>query len=64
MDNREDGEEHVYQTLDRREHLGVSERVRDLPVEAKVRRHREVCVSRIFFYCCRLHSTNHRTGRM
>ncbi|XP_013873438.1 centrosomal protein of 89 kDa [Austrofundulus limnaeus] len=38
VDNREDGEEeHVYQTLDRREHLGVSERVRDLPVEAKSR---------------------------
>lgn len=38
MENREDGEEHVYEALDRREHLGASERVRELPVEAKVRR--------------------------
>ncbi|XP_024863719.1 centrosomal protein of 89 kDa isoform X2 [Kryptolebias marmoratus] len=37
MDNREDGEEHVYQTLDRRERFGASECVRDLPVEAQSR---------------------------
>ncbi|XP_037550046.1 centrosomal protein of 89 kDa [Nematolebias whitei] len=35
MDNGEDGEEHVYQTLDRREHLRVTECVHDLPAEAK-----------------------------
>uniref|UniRef100_A0A3B3VPK6 Centrosomal protein 89 n=1 Tax=Poecilia latipinna TaxID=48699 RepID=A0A3B3VPK6_9TELE len=34
-----DADEHVYQTLDRREDLRVSEMVHDLPLEAEVRKH-------------------------
>uniref|UniRef100_A0A3B3UJG9 Centrosomal protein 89 n=1 Tax=Poecilia latipinna TaxID=48699 RepID=A0A3B3UJG9_9TELE len=40
-----DADEHVYQTLDRREDLRVSEMVHDLPLEAEVRKHTFRCLS-------------------
>lgn len=55
MDNGEDGEEHVYQTLDRQERLRVTECVHDLPAEAKVRKHRKSGVSRNFILACFTH---------
>lgn len=37
VEDEEEGEEHVYQTLDRKDHFAVTEPVYTLPIKAKVR---------------------------
>lgn len=43
VENEEDGEEHVYQTLDRRQNSSLTESVYALPLKAKVRNYRRSC---------------------